>query len=129
MNWISLATLIILTVSAGAALAMLYSMRKAVRSQAYSSITSHLHALDKLVLHDPSLDKLLDNGSPKKEDDEVKQRWLVLMYLDLYENAHFQRKEGVIPKKLWPGWKEEIRQTCRRQGFKNQYDTLKNTIL
>lgn len=96
-------------------------MRNASRSQAYSSVTADLHALDQFIIEHPELDLLLDDKSPNG-NDKIKQKWLVSWYLDLYENIHYQKNEDVIPEKLWPGWEKEIKRTCNRPGFKEQYD-------
>ena len=79
MNWVAFFA----AVAGIAALAAVFvawfqlnSMRKATRSQAYSSITADLHALDKLLITDPNLYQLLDNLSPTAEDG-IKQKWLV----------------------------------------------------
>ena len=102
----------------------LRKMVKASRSEACSSLTDALLALDKLIIMHPNLEQLLDNESPTG-DNEIKQRWLVFYYLDLYEDVHFQREQGVIVKQLWQGWENEIKETCKRPGFKRQYWNLK----
>lgn len=132
MDWNSLATQNWILLGSGgvalgillAALVQVVNMKRAIRSEAYSGITADLHALDTLLITDPTLDQLLDNVSPTGTD-EIKQRWLVFWYLDLYENVHFQWGKCVIPKELWQGWENEIKQTCKRPGFKKQYEHLK----
>lgn len=104
----------------------LRAMHRAARSEAYSVITGQLLTLDNLIAEDPSLMELLEKDPQAIDKQErTKQEQLALMWLDLYENAHFQWKEGVIPDKLWdPGWREQIRRNLRRQGFNAQYRSL-----
>jgi len=127
MDWVSVSTGvagIAVVVGIFVALLQLHSMRRASRREAYSSIIADLHDLGKILLTHPNVDQLLDEESPKGENN-IKQQWLVLWYLDLYENIHYQNEKGIIPKELWLGWEKEIKQTCKRSGFKKQYECLK----
>jgi len=91
-NYILAASVVVLLLGFIAAMFQLISMRKAIRSQAYSSLTSELHALDQLLIMPPTLEQLLKNQSPTGTD-EIKQRWLVFWHLDLYESVHSRRKK------------------------------------
>jgi DNA-binding phage protein len=95
-------------------------MRKATRSQAYSIITAHLQAHDERIINYPDLDKLLDKAS-RKNQDKIKQERVVSLYLNLYENVHFLKKQRVINMKLWQDRQKEIEETCNHAGFKEQY--------
>lgn len=133
MCWAAILTAIFTGVMAAAVIAgvlvarsQLRKMVEASRSQACSSLTDALLALDKLIIMRPDLEQLLHNVSPTG-DDAIKQKWLVSWYLDLYEDVYFEREQGVIVDELWQGWENEIRDTCKRPGFKEQYPNLKKS--
>ncbi|HEV7570293.1 MAG TPA: hypothetical protein VGQ21_02245 [Thermoanaerobaculia bacterium] len=106
-DWLQLVQTVCLL---GAFVGLIVQLRftaKIAKAAAYQSLVSQLESLhDRLYTSDDA--QVLKDAMAPDVDVSPRQMVLALSLLNLLESAHFQYGLGVIPKKLWAGWQDQI---------------------
>lgn len=110
MGWTDWLDLIRTACVVGAFLGLIIQIRlaaKAMRAGAYQGVVSQVEGLHERLSMSEEAATFKAAIAPNAEATP-QQILLALSLLNLLENAHFQYRSGIIPKRLWRGWQEQM---------------------
>ncbi len=101
----------------------LRQLERSIRGTSYQSII-YDSQINKIFVDEPDLADMWDGIDYLEVPDQqnrmrrkaVKQRWLVSMCLDHYENIFIQHELGNIPPQLWARWSRHLANVLGRQS-------------
>jgi hypothetical protein len=98
-------------------------IERSIRGSSYQSIIYDAK-INQIFVEEPDLADMWDgieyltpdNQQDRNRKKAVRQRWLVAMCLDHYENIYFQHELGNIPPELWARWERHLVNVLGRQS-------------
>jgi hypothetical protein len=63
------------------------------------------------------------------EVDKCRYRYLLIWWLNLYENIYFQKKSGLLDLEMYRSWENDLKIFIRTQHLERCWGDLKGTLL
>ena len=100
------------------------NLKKSIKNNAYTNIIDMVTDNTKIMVDNPEMSYIW--GDPVNDKSNIKELWLIELFMDQYEFMYEQyKKEKIISEDIWSGWKTHISDTFKNSDQFNYFWVLK----